>query len=53
MITNSETKLFCQSALAMAGFLLFLTLVGWVTAPKAPVSKAAAPVETVSLQAGS
>lgn len=51
MITNSETKLFCQSALAMAGFLLFLTLVGWATAPKVPVSKAVAPIETIHIQA--
>ena len=34
MVTTSESKLFMQSAAAMAGFILFLTLVGWAFQPK-------------------
>lgn len=48
MISHSEVKLFCQSALAMLGFLMLLSLVGWIYQPKSGLNPA--PVAVVEIQ---
>lgn len=38
MQRNSEFPLFLQSAIAIVSFLLFLSLVGWLTQPRGAFS---------------
>lgn len=47
MISNSEVKLFYQSALAMLGFLVFLSVMGWIYQPKSALHPA--PVAVVEV----
>lgn len=48
MERHSEFPLFIQSAVAIFGFLLVLSLLGWVMEPKASLHKAAASNHEVS-----
>jgi hypothetical protein len=48
MINRSESTLFVQSALAMAGFIVFLTTMGWVMTPKSVVSQVPGPAVQLS-----